>query len=117
MKNTLTVGDFLDHIRESIAAIHDATADLDLAALRQNRTVQLAVVKAIEIIGEAARSLERFHPNFVASQPTIPWRKIITMRNWLIHAYFDIKYDTVWNITQFDIHELEAKLAGLPKAE
>lgn len=56
-------------------------------------TLRLSLVRCIEIIGEAA---SRVSPETQGIFPTVPWRKIVNMRNRLIHAYFDINPDIVW---------------------
>ena len=63
-------------------------ADLDT-----NRTILSAVVRELEIIGEAANSISTA---FKKKHPEIPWKQMIAMRNRLIHAYFDIDRDIVW---------------------
>lgn len=68
--------------------------------LSQNRMAIQAIVRSIEIIGEAAANISK---KFKNTHPEIPWEKIAGMRNWLIHAYFDIDYDHVWNTVQEDL--------------
>src|SRR5713101_8147037 len=70
---------------------HDLDADL---------TLRLAVVRAIEILGEAA-SLVSIETRTLVS--TIPWAAIAGMRNRLIHAYFEIDYDIVWRTATTEI--------------
>lgn len=61
--------------------------------LDTNRTILSAVVRELEIIGEAANSI----PAIVKKKyPEIPWKQMIAMRNRLIHAYFDVDHDIVW---------------------
>lgn len=66
--------------------------DLDV-----NRTILSAVVRELEIIGEAANSTPIA---FQKKHPEIPWRQMIAMRNRLIHAYFDVDHDIVWITTK-----------------
>jgi uncharacterized protein with HEPN domain len=70
-------------------------ADLDT-----DRMLLFAVVRAIEVVGEAASKLSE---EFRAAHPSIPWRAIIGMRNRLIHAYFDIDTETVWETTKQEL--------------
>ena len=65
--------------------------------------VHLAVVRLIEIIGEAASKLSA---DFVAANSHIPWREMIGMRNRLIHAYFDVDLDIVWTTVNDDLPAL-----------
>ena len=68
--------------------------------LQDDRKTIQAVIRNIEIIGEAASKLSS---DLKEKYPEIPWKQIIGMRNWLIHAYFDIDYDHVWNTVKEDI--------------
>ena len=67
----------------------------------------LAVVKAIEIVGEAAAKITKERQ---ADIPQIPWPQIISMRNRLTHAYFDIDTDVVWQTVVEDLPELIREL-------
>lgn len=76
----------------------------------KNRMCQLAVVKAIEIIGEAA---SRVSAEMKALHPEIPWAEMIGMRNRLVHAYFEINVERVWDTTQADLLPLLVALRPL----
>jgi len=95
------------HMRDAAREALEFAAGRSRAALDEDRMLVLALVKAIEIIGEAASQI---------SQPTrqrltrIPWPAIVTMRHRLVHAYFDINLDTVWNTVIEDVPELLAEL-------
>ena len=62
--------------------------------------LRLAVVRAIEIVGEAASRLSAETKNAV---PAVPWAAIAGMRNRLVHAYFDIDYDVVWRTASIEV--------------
>lgn len=68
--------------------------------LDTDRKLALAIVKDIEIIGEAAGKVSEETRN---NHPAIPWPDIINMRNRLIHAYFDIDLDVVWDTVVKDL--------------
>ncbi len=63
----------------------------------------MASLKALETIGEAA---SRISDTFRSAHPEIPWREIIGMRNRLIHAYFEVDIDKVWETIQDDLPPL-----------
>jgi len=93
----------LDATREAIAFIQNRTRN-DLDA---DRMLVLSLVKSLEIIGEAATRVtnetkEQFRQ--------IPWDAIVSMRNRLIHAYFDIDLDIVWKTTTQDLPSLLGEL-------
>jgi uncharacterized protein with HEPN domain len=63
----------------------------------------LAIIKSIEIIGEAASKVTE---TFKTENSNIPWNDIINMRNRLIHAYFDVNLDIVWQTVKTDLPDL-----------
>ena len=79
-----------------------------------DRTVQLAVERLIEIIGEAAR---RVSHEFRDSHPEIPWRGIIFQRHVLAHEYGEIKQERMWRLVTEDLPNLLAALAPLAPRE
>jgi uncharacterized protein with HEPN domain len=93
----------LDAAKEALSFVSNKTRK----SLDTDRQLALSLVKAIEIIGEAAanvtaKSREEFQH--------IPWRDIISMRNRLIHAYFDINLDILWKTVDEDLPPLIAEL-------
>lgn len=85
---------FLYHIKESIEAIAIHIQQGKQSFLT-NRTVQMAVIRELEIIGEAANKL----PDEVKNKyPSVPWRDMTDFRNILAHHYWAIDLETVWNI-------------------
>ena len=78
--------------------------------LDQDAMLRLAVVKSIEIVGEAAAKITKERQ---AEIPQIPWPQIISMRNRLIHAYFDIDTDVVWQTVVEDLPALIQELTVL----
>ncbi len=76
-------------------------------SLNTDRQLVLAIVKSIEIIGEAATKITDETRN---AYPQIPWASIVGMRNRLIHAYFDINLNILWKTVKKDIPALIAEL-------
>ncbi|THV21773.1 DUF86 domain-containing protein [Glycomyces paridis] len=69
---------------------------------------QLAVVHLIQIIGEAAN---RLSPEATAAIPDVPWRQIVATRNRVVHSYFDVDLDLLWNVAAVDIPRLADRLS------
>ncbi len=93
----------LDAAREAIGFAQGKTrADLD-----SDRKLVLALVKALEIVGEAAGQVSKATRDCL---PSIPWADIAGMRNRLVHAYFDINLEVVWQTIQRDLPPLVAEL-------
>lgn len=94
----------LDAAQEAVLfAQGRSRADLD-----SDRKLVLALVKEIEIIGEAASQISESTRH---QWPAIPWVDIIGMRNRLVHAYFDINLDILWQTIQHDLPPLIAELS------
>jgi uncharacterized protein with HEPN domain len=75
-----------------------------------DRLLQHAVVRLVEIIGEAARNVS---PDFKRAHPEIPWSGIVGMRHRLIHEYFRVAPDKVWEVVHKDLPELVALIEPL----
>jgi uncharacterized protein with HEPN domain len=82
--------------------------------LNSNRMLTLSLVKCIEIVGEAA---SRIAQESQQQGSQIPWQDIVSMRNRLIHGYFDIDLDRVWDTVEIDLPILIAQLEDLLRAE
>ena len=85
--------------REAIELAEGATQDV----LMETRTLQLSLVKLIEVIGEAASRLTGETKSAIAD---VPWIDIIGMRHRLVHDYMSIDYDVVWEVVQLDLPAL-----------
>ena len=89
-------------------------APLTFSEFEDGRLHQLAILKAVEIIGEAA---SRISEETKAKHPGIPWSEIIGMRNRLVHGYFAVRLDRVWRTVQEDLPPLIAQLEALVPPE
>ena len=78
--------------------------------LESDRMLALALIKEVEIIGEAATRVSR---ELVEANPQIPWAKVAGMRNRLIHAYFDIDFDILWETVVTAVPALATQLERL----
>ena len=100
----------LDAAREAIGFVQcKRREDLD-----RDRLLVLGLVKAVEIIGEAAYQTSEEMRRQV---PEIPWEDIIGMRHRLVHAYFDINLDILWNTIQEDLPPLVSTLEKVLRKE
>lgn len=93
----------LKHMRDAAQKIVAYTQDKDRQSLAKDELLQLALMRLIEIIGEAAA---RLSDDLKAQHNHIPWAAIVGMRNRLIHAYFDVDLDIMWNTVTISIPEL-----------
>jgi len=95
---------YLDDILEAIHQIRTYLADQDEEAFAKDRKTQDAIIRNLEIIGEAAGKLPE---QIQKDEPEIDWRKISGLRNILIHEYFGINLPIVWDVVQNKLGPLE----------
>jgi uncharacterized protein with HEPN domain len=94
----------------AIARIRQYVAGTRRAGFLRNALLQDAVIRNIEIVGEAAG---RVSAECTAANPGIPWREIVGMRHRLIHGYLEVNLNTVWEVVERDLPALEASLRAL----
>ena len=105
--------EYLEHMLEAIHRINTYKKDLDRQAFDADTRTQDAVIRNLEVIGEAARNVQQHDPAFVAAHAEVPWAQAYRMRNALTHGYADIDLDTVWNTIQTSLPQLDRQLMEL----
>lgn len=110
MNSSRNVPVILGEIVTSIQAIQQYMQGISRAAFDQNAVLQDAVVRRLEIIGEAAYQLPA---DWKAAHGSIPWGDIIGMRNRLIHGYCAVDLDIVWDTIHQNIAPLEQLIAQI----
>lgn len=104
--NRFRLQDILDAIDRIGSYVEGITYEDFLA----DRKTQDAVTRNVEIIGEAARSLSE---QFKQEHSSIPWQDIVGMRNVIVHHYFGILPDVVWDVIENELPTLRSQLAKL----
>lgn len=107
MKNNIV---YLRHILESIAKIKRYLDGISFEEFAKDEMRIGATIREMEIIGEAASKVDR---GFCESHPEIAWKKMIGMRNFLVHQYFGVSEKIVWNTYRADLTPLEADIRKL----
>ena len=93
---------YLMHIRDCLTRIAEYTQDGREAFFADTKT-QDAVIRNLEVIGEAVKNLSQAHRD---AHPDIPWKRIAGLRDLLIHRYFGVKLDTVWEVIERELPNL-----------
>ena len=104
--------DYLQDMLENAEKVLSFVEGLDYEGFRKDDKAVYAVIRAFEIIGEAARQI----PESVREKnPTIPWREISAMRNKLTHEYFGVNTEVVWRTIQDDLPVITPALKKMLK--
>lgn len=95
---------YIDDILSGIASIREYTSNISFPEFSRDKKTQDAVVRNLEVVGEAANRLTE---SIRESTPEVEWRKIIGLRNILIHEYFGISLPIIWDIVENKLDILE----------
>ena len=98
--------DYLNDILESIINIKSFLKNIDLPAFQKDIKTQYAVIRALEIIGEASKNIPK---EVKENNSWTPWRFMAGMRDKLIHDYFGVDTEVVWNTATEDIIEIRER--------
>ena len=107
------VPQYLQHILDAIDRAISYAAGMDFAAFEKDTRTQDAVIRSIEIIGEAANKVRTADPAFAAGLPNIPWEVMYGMRNRIVHDYFEVDREVVWQTVQQDLPVLRGQIGAL----
>ena len=102
----------IKHMLDAVQKVVNFVKNRTFQDLENDEMLALALVKLIEIVGEAA---SRISKEYQTNNPQIPWSAMIGMRNRLVHAYFDINLKILWQTTQEDLPHLIDELNKLPE--
>lgn len=103
---------FLEHILENIKKIESFSKNISKETLSKNELKQYAIMRAIEIIGEAVKNIP---VETKYKYPSISWKDIVGTRDIMIHHYFGVDLDIVWDIIKKDLPKLKQDIKKIVK--
>ena len=103
---------FIEHVLDSIHAIEEFTKGLSNEQFISSRLQQSAVVRELEIIGEAVKNISA---DLKRKYPKVKWRDITATRDKVIHHYFGVDFAIVWDIVKVDLPDLKKEVALIKK--
>lgn len=102
--------DYLLDMREALSDIQTFTAGMSQEDFLRDKKTRNAVLRSLEVLGEAAGKIPR---PLREQNPGLPWPEMIGLRNRLIHEYFGVDYDIVWQTIRVDLPLLDAPLDAM----
>jgi uncharacterized protein with HEPN domain len=112
-KSNFRFGDYLCHILNAIHKIERYLAGMDKETFLLDDRTQDAVIRNIEIIGEASANIIRKYPEFTEEYGDVPWEFAYGMRNRLAHGYSEVNLEVVWNTTVKSLPLLKAQISAI----
>lgn len=104
------LSDYLAHVLQAIERMGQYVEDMDELAFLGNPMAQDAVIRNIEIVGEACHNIEKHFPEFAAAHPELPLASAYQMRNAVAHGYFRVDLELVWKTIHTDLLALHQQV-------
>ena len=106
--------EYLRHVREEAGYLAEMGRSTGKERFLSDDTLKRATVRSIEIIGEATKQLSG---DLRKRYPAVEWRSMARMRDRLIHGYFSVDYDIVWDVVKNEAPTLQAEIESILEAE
>ena len=103
---------FIRHILDEIDFLIDSSKGLEYEVLIKDETLKRAFVRSLEVIGEATKNISS---QFRQKHPDIEWRELAGLRDKLIHRYFGVQWEIVWDVVKNQIPELKERIERILK--
>ncbi|GAG07835.1 unnamed protein product [marine sediment metagenome] len=101
---------FIRHILDEIDFLIDSSKGLEYEVLIKDETLKRAFVRSLEVIGEATKNISS---EFRQKHPDIEWRELTGLRDKLVHRYFGVKWEIVWDVVKSKIPQLKERIEGV----
>ncbi|PIN78065.1 hypothetical protein COV15_00180 [Candidatus Woesearchaeota archaeon CG10_big_fil_rev_8_21_14_0_10_34_12] len=103
---------YINHITDAIKDIEYSTKNLSKEGFKDSKDIKDACIRRLEIIGEAIKKISQETKN---KYLRIKWKQIAGTRDRIIHAYFNVNLDIVWDIIKINIPVLKIEILGIKK--
>lgn len=110
----MTDADYLRHIRRAIEEVREIVRGLDRETYGQDVKAQRAVERELQIVGDAVHKLSE---GLIAAHPDVEWKKIYAARNVVVHFYWGVDQDILWDVVQTNLDPLHAKVVEILATE
>lgn len=104
---------YINHIEQFTDELLEFTKGMNFKDFELNTPIQKLCIYNILVIGEISSKLFKENPDFIELNPQIPWHAIRNMRNIMIHKYFDIDLEAVWDTIQISLPDLKKMIPSL----
>jgi len=101
---------YLNHILDAISRVEEYIRGIKYEDFKKNYLIQDGIIRQIQIIGEATKRLSE---EIKSKHLDIPWKDITGMRDKLVHDYFGVDLDAVWDTVEKDVPEMKSKLKSI----
>ncbi|MBF0415990.1 MAG: DUF86 domain-containing protein [Magnetococcales bacterium] len=112
-RDAVRIHDYSEHISEAIERIDRYVLGMTETNFLAEEKTQDAVIRNLEIIGEAAHNMGRYHPVFAAEHPQVPWAILYALRNRLSQGYYKVDLELLWRVIHCDLLELYVQTCPL----
>lgn len=106
--------EYLKHIRDELIYLMESADKIDEEQFMRDPTFQRAFTRSLSIIGEAVKKIS---PEFKKKYPDVEWKSIAGMRDCLIHEYFGVDYEIVWDVVINEVPKFKEQIEGILKEE
>jgi uncharacterized protein with HEPN domain len=103
---------FIEHIIENINDIENFSKGIKKEDFLKNKEKQNAIIRSIEIIGEAVKNL---HEKIKNTYPKVPWKGIAGTRDKIIHHYFGVDLELIWKVVKENLPDLKKEIVKIKK--
>lgn len=112
-KHADRIPEYLQHIVGAIDRALGYVNAMEFSTFEKDTRTQDAVIRSLEIVGEAANKVRTADPDFAANSADVPWDAMYGMRNRIVHDYFEVDLEIVWQTVQKDLPVLRGQIQKL----